>query len=567
MKRTVLVATLISLASINAWALGTGKAEGTKIVPPKNPADVKTCLACHNTAIKKLTLRGAHKDVNCASCHDIKAEHLKSPSASNRPSTHFEYEACSQCHPQQQKDLEDPKYHYEWALHYAPPAYSEYRDIHGDNQYRDNQYRLPRFHSSILTDLVNVRSDGRYAYKDYKDLSKPAAPVKEALIDTRPEEGDRIKPNDETLSLTWRPHKGREVMGRSDCLKCKTTDHLMEYAYLGTAKPGVGLVFDDPDAKVVSKVNSSFNCVTCHDPHSAEPRVTFDHLIEAMVHPDFKNMRYQKNAGSAAYPKAEIITMGVRGYERKIAILEKYNSNFMCGQCHQGHNRSKTFYDDKTGKLANPKDSKQRTGWWVGTPFAANPLELWNTVRSKGLYTGIDKATGVKLVGTDHYHMETVAASKHGQAGVGCVNCHFARKADGTLEHQPSLPRLKYKNTCASSQCHGNPKGDSWSEGQAAYMVQVIQQRFRIHQDRMERYGKQARDLLIKAKDGKVSIPQTQYEALKDAYSQYLTTRGWYFSDYSKGVHDPSGFEKTSSIVIKRLRTAFADAQKASKTN
>ena len=54
-----------------------------------------------------------------------------------------------------------------------------------------------------------------------------------------------------------------------------------------------------------------------------------------------------------------------------------------------------------------------------------------------------------------------------------------------------------------------------------------------------------------------------EYDALKIAYSQYLTCRGWYANDYSNGVHNPTGFEKTSSIVIKRLRSATAAAKKA----
>ena len=130
MRTTALaVATIVSIATMNAYALGTDRAAGTKVVQPKNPVDAKVCLACHNTAIKTLTLRGAHKDVNCASCHDIKPEHMKAPSAKNRPTTHFEYAACGQCHPAQPKDLMDPKCHYEWALKYAPTAYRGMRDI------------------------------------------------------------------------------------------------------------------------------------------------------------------------------------------------------------------------------------------------------------------------------------------------------------------------------------------------------------------------------------------------------------------------------------------------------
>ena len=105
----------------------------------------------------------------------------------------------------------------------------------------------------------------------------------EALTDTRPNEGDKILPS-KTLSLTWRPHKGREIMGRSDCLKCKSSDNILDYAYLGAKNPKAPLAFDDPDHKVLKTVNNSFNCITCHDPHSAEPRIVFDHLIEAMSH-------------------------------------------------------------------------------------------------------------------------------------------------------------------------------------------------------------------------------------------------------------------------------------------
>lgn len=527
--------------------------------------DKDQCFGCHSTAIKTLSTRGAHKILNCTSCHDIEANHLKAPSADNRPTTHFEYAACGQCHQEQHKDIMDPKYHYQWALNNKPQTYSVIRDISGDNSFRDIQYHLPRFHSSIVTDLANIRSDGRYEYKDfYKDMSKPGAPMWEALIDTRPQEGDAIKPS-KTLSLTWRPHKGREIMGRSDCLKCKTSDNMMDFAYLGKKHTKAPLAFNDPDHKVLKTVNNSFNCITCHDPHSAEPRIVFDHLIEAMTHKDFKDYNYQKNAGKTGYPKIEVFNMGVRGYPRKIAILEKANSNYMCGQCHQGHNRSETFYKDSDGQLAHPKEAIDREGWSVGTFFAANPIERWNIVRGLGLHNGIDKETGVKTVSTDHYHMETLVGSTHGKAGVGCTDCHFAKKENGKLEHQPSLPSLKYKNTCARSDCHGNPNGDNWSEGQAAYMVATIQQRYRIHKERLERYGAAARKLLIQAKNGDVKIPEAQYKELQDAYSLYLHTRGWYFSDYSEGVHDPRGFEKTSSEVIKKLRTATTEANKAIK--
>ena len=76
---------------------------------PQQPVDKNRCFGCHATAIKTLSTRGAHKNVNCVACHDISPEHVKAPSRDNRPTTHFEYAACGQCHTEQHKDIMDPK--------------------------------------------------------------------------------------------------------------------------------------------------------------------------------------------------------------------------------------------------------------------------------------------------------------------------------------------------------------------------------------------------------------------------------------------------------------------------
>lgn len=55
---------------------------------PQQPVDKNQCFGCHATAIKTLSTRGAHKNVNCVSCHDISPEHVKAPSRDNRPPTH-----------------------------------------------------------------------------------------------------------------------------------------------------------------------------------------------------------------------------------------------------------------------------------------------------------------------------------------------------------------------------------------------------------------------------------------------------------------------------------------------
>ena len=60
-----------------------------------------------------------------------------------------------------------------------------------------------------------------------------------------------------------------------------------------------------------------------------------------------------------------------------------------------------------------------------------------------------------------------------------------------------------------------------------------------------------------------MKIPEPQYTKLKDAYEKHLIGRDFYWSDYSKSMHDPSGFEKVSSQIINELKASTAEAKKA----
>ena len=131
------LAAVLTMAAASAFAPGTGRAAGTPIVEPAQKLDANACLSCHTT-VKKLHDRGAHKDLNCGSCHTATPEHLSKPTAANRPTTRFDHESCSQCHQAPMKDLMDPKYHYEWAKRGGNPPYTFIRD----NDYGDGWPRL-----------------------------------------------------------------------------------------------------------------------------------------------------------------------------------------------------------------------------------------------------------------------------------------------------------------------------------------------------------------------------------------------------------------------------------------
>ena len=566
-KKTTRITMLIAAALISlptaASALGTGRAAGTPLTPPAQALDAQTCLSCHTT-ISKLHTRGAHKDVNCGSCHTVKAEHFSKPSAANRPTTRFDYESCSQCHTSEHQDLMNPKYHYAWAKMGGNPAYSFIRD-QDDGWPRSLQYRFPRFHSSLMADFVANRANGRFQYDDKTGQGKPQEKHWDVIKDMHPENGDQMM--GDVIGIGWRPHKGREGQQDSRCLLCKTSETMMEYSYdLMSANPK-GYDFSSPVVPMLKKIQTGFNCNFCHDPHSAEPRIIFAPLIESMTGENGRENFYQKTVGSKASTPIEVVDMGLRGFTRKIGILKDYNANFQCGQCHNAANRYLTYKWLKDDKPVRPEDLQKAGVSPYATEFFKDPLESWAWFKAKGWHQGVNGTTGVHYVnGSDHPHVEIMLQSKHGQARVTCTDCHFARKADGKAEHQPSLVKLKVENTCMRSACHGPGSKSNWTDpGQALYTIEAIQQEYRIRVQKMEMAAKDAQRIFMKLKAGEASLPQEVKEKLETAYEKYLSARDWYLTDLSSGFHDPEGFNRTVSVVTWELRKTNAAAQGALK--
>jgi nitrite reductase (cytochrome c-552) len=558
-KRAALLTLALAFPAMS-YALGTGRAAGTPLTPPEHTYDQKTCLSCHTT-VSKLHARGAHKDVNCGSCHTAKPEHMKTPSAANRPSTRFDHESCAQCHKDQLHDLMDPKYHYAWAKRGGNAAYSFIRDTE-DGWPRSIQYKIPRFHIGVMADFIANRANGRFKYDSKRDQGEPQNHAWDVISDKFPQNGELMK--GDVVGIGWRPHKGREGQQDSRCLVCKTTETMLGYQYELTKPNPKGYDFSSPVVPMLKSVKTGFNCNFCHDPHSAEPRIVFSPLIESMAGANGKNNAYQKNLGSKAMTPIEVVDMGVRGYPRKIGILKDYNANFMCGQCHNAADRYLNYHKADGSKVTE-EDLKKAGISPYSTQFFANPLESYAFFKRLGWDQGTNKTTGVKYYnGSDHPHVEILTQSKHGKAGVTCADCHFAKKKDGTFEHQPSLPKFKVENTCMRSSCHGPGSKDNWKDpGQALYTIEAIQQEYRIRTMKMEMAAKDAQKMLSAIKDGKLTLPAAEKEKLTVAYEKYLSTRDWYFTDFSSGFHDPEGFETTVTKVVWELRAANQAAQKA----
>lgn len=549
-------ASLLALPAAHAFpAPNSGlAAKSVKPAAIKNPVDAKECLACHKP-VQKLHNRGKHADVNCAACHTVPADHRKAPSAKNRPETRFDHNACAQCHPNEKHDLFSTKYHMQWAKNNERGAYTYITDALGNQ--KDVQWRTPRYHAGVLADVAVNRMGGRFAYKNRSDEGRPVEKLWDKVYDTKPEMGNDLQLA--VPSLAWRPQKSVGLANLSVCMRCKSADDMLDWEYLG--KPGKAPTHRSSKAlPAFKKLNYGTNCVYCHDPHSAEPRVTVDYLLDALINPEYKDNEFQKRTGTTL-AKVEVIDMGVRGYTRKIGILDRYDSNLMCGQCHLSYHGVATLRNAKGEKLPGSTYPNFAT-----TIFSDGPLAAAEWYEKRGLWTGIHPTTGTKYAAVPtHGHLETVSLSKHGLAGVGCTDCHFAKTEQGA-EHNPSLPMYKVANTCLRSDCHGAGTKFNWKTvDEAKYQISLIQQRVRNRVNHWQQSHAAVQRYLEAVKKGEIQIGDAEAKNLHRAFARSLTADNWWKTDYSDGIHNPVMHERDAIQINKELKEALAAARKSEK--
>ena len=86
------------------------------------------------------------------------------------------------------------------------------------------------------------------------------------------------------------PHQafkpGTAAAANPVCMSCKSADHILDWAYLGDAEPKAKWSRLSKVNEFVKDTNHSLNCIFCHDPHSARPRIIRDGLIQALTRPE-----------------------------------------------------------------------------------------------------------------------------------------------------------------------------------------------------------------------------------------------------------------------------------------
>ncbi len=255
--------------------------------------------------------------------------------------------------------------------------------------------------------------------------------------------------------------------------------------------------------------------------------------------------------------------MGERGFVRKIAILEKYDSTLQCGQCHLGSTTAGAF-DGKTGKFLSSRDVPA-----MALNCLVSPDEFIAWYKSRDWYVGKDGETGARLYSGGHPQIEVVTMSKHGKAGVGCTDCHYATEKDKKTNrmyksHQASFPSYKVQQTCLNAGCHGKGTKQNWTEEEALYSLKAIQhlQRKRIIELEHQLNRLVAAIVTAQRTEG---IDKSAIEKAKDAQSKAHFLYNYWATDYSNGMHNPELSEKTLTKATQEARASYEELNKVLK--
>ena len=432
-----------------AAALAQAKPAGAS--PAKT--DVKVCYGCHEP-VKEFHAGNKHKGVSCASCHDGVDKHLSD--SSQRPVTRMDPANCGGCHKLQYESFATTNWNRparsEKSQMTGPspnPAWDKLMTPHGFTR----EHNLPRSHSFALLDqlVVDRAFGGRFAPKNGWQYLTQSGAVKiwNLLDDKHPGEDHKA----------FRP--GTAAAANPVCLNCKTQDHILDWAYLGDPVPGAKWSRTSKVNEMVKDVNHALNCFFCHDPHSAGPRVVRDGLIQALTRPE-KDTLWHKDARAT---KIDVREMGLRGYTRKIALLDKYDTKLQCAQCHVEYNCNPGT-DPTTGKPIGMSDARTnhfplKDVWGIA--------QHYTDLKFRDFRHGI---TGALLWKSQHPDAETFWNSRHDKAGVQCQHCHMPKLTDKKTgkkytSHWQTNPRNYIKETCLT--CH---KG--WNETKARYVMDSL---------------------------------------------------------------------------------------------
>ncbi len=482
--------------------------------------NVKVCFECHDL-IKEFHTKGKHSKINCINCHKGLEEHLKDNEM--RPFTDTSLEVCGKCHSLQyesamKSNLKRPGRDEKSQLtgRSPNPLWDKLMMGHGFTK----EHNLTRSHKYMLIDFLAVDRafGGRFQGKDGWIYLIEGGKAWDVMEDKFPD----VKEQKQFLPQT-------AAAANPVCINCKTQDHILDWAYMGDPDKGAKWSRKSNVVEFAKNVNNGFNCFICHDPHSTKPRIVRDALIDALTRKDEDTIWHKDEKRT----NIKVYEMGMREYTRKIAILEKADSNLLCAQCHVEYNCN-PGYD-----LQNPDTSKPtitmddiRTNHF---PFK-EVFDLYDHYVNKLKFLDFKHSiTGGLLWKAQHPEAETYYNSKHKKAGVSCMDCHTPKIQDKKsgktyTSHFAISPKYQIKEACLD--CHKN-----WSEEEAVYLIDSIKAHIKGKMRKAEFWISRLIDKIEEGKELGISE-----DIIKKAQDQHLKAHilwEYWTAENSDGFHNP----------------------------
>lgn len=530
-------------ARAGAWESPPRTPPAPLVVAALQSADVDKCYACHGE-IREFHARGKHAAVNCANCHEALGKHLQDSSA--RPVTRTEHAVCASCHKDQYDsfvaaNLQSRAKQEKATFKSRSPLFDKLSMPHGFTK----EHNEPRSHVFMLPDHLTVDRayGGRFQFKDWTRVGDAKGAERNAwelLTDKEPASGEQ---------KIFLPQTA--VAANAVCLSCKSQDHILNWKYMGDPDPRAKWSRVSKVVEVARDLRHPINCYACHDPHSAEPRVVRDALIEAVA-----------DRGEGTYPydkdKSRDITLTkvtFRGF-RAIGLLNKPDSNLMCAQCHVEYNCNPGF-DPKTGAAIGMADRRTNYFPW------ANVLDLKKRYEQLGFKDFKHAITGAALTKIQHPEVETFWGSAHERKGVECKHCHMPKVQNAAGKtftwHGQRSARYMKKDTCVK--CHA-----SWTEEEAEYQIDAVQNYIRGKINKAEFWLAQLIDRYDEAR--KAGVPEDALKQARDSHDTAHIYWEWWTAENSDGFHNPAQARESlarsisaSQDAIKVLDTALAAAR------
>lgn len=494
-------------------------AQRAKAAPPKpaaiKPVDVAGCYGCHSE-IQDFHAKGKHAKVNCAHCHADTAKHAEDPS--QKPVTKMRPVVCGGCHVDQYESFVSVNLHSKAKVEKATfksrsPLFDKLIMPHGFSK----EHAEPRSHVFMVVDqfVVDRAFGGRFQFRDWTKIQDGKGAEKGAwgiLMDKEPGSSDQ------KIFLPQTATAANPV-----CFNCKSQDHILKWKYMGDPDPNAQWSRTSKPVEMARDTNHPMNCFMCHDPHSGQPRVVRDALIDAVV---------DRGEGTYPYDKAKsqqsTITKVMFRDFRAIGTLSKPDSNLMCAQCHVEYNCNPGF-DPKTGAAIGMADRRTNFFPWV------NALDLKKKYEEIGFKDFRHGLTGATLTKIQHPETETFWGSTHERKGVECKDCHMPKRKNKAGKsytyHGQRSARYMKNDTC--TRCHAY-----WTEEQAEYQIEAIQNYIRGKMTKAEYWLGQLIDKYDEAKAA--GVPEDALKQARELHDAAHILWEWWTAENSDGFHNPT---------------------------